>query len=304
MMNVPAKIYGVLLVIILLFSCEEFSDGINTNPNNFTDTSESLLVRQAELGMVVLLTGHSARLAGIFADHYTGAELGFVSFENYALVAADFDEIWSSVFVYGYNQALLAREKAVRSENRELEGVAEILMAGFMGETALLFGDIPFAEAGRFDQFPEPAYESQRLVLNAVQELLDEAIDKVGGASVQEFYGYSIYVENAALWSEVAQTLKARYYLAAGNYEDAYAAARLGIQTPDGDWLSRHEDNIGAENLFFRFDVSLFNYIRSENCHLRQLMDGRVPRALTTSGDSLRIGRYFDDTWFNTSLSP
>jgi hypothetical protein len=297
---------GKLIMVICLFTglisaCEEYSDGINTDPNNFTDTSEELLIIQAELQLVESLTGEASHFTSIFSDQYTGSELQWESYENYEVASFRFNGIWEELFTLGYNQADLTREKARGSGNMVLEGIAEIHMAAFIGEAALLFGDIPFKQANKADLYPYPQYDPQTEVLEGVQELLQNGVDKVGDAGVQNFYGGEVYLANSATWEEIAFSLKARYYLAAGQYDEAYNAARRGIVSPEGDLLSAHSADAGGRNRFFAFNLNFPNYITAANSHMRKLLTGEVPRVLGTLGDASRAAVYFDDFALNTN---
>ncbi|UCE70514.1 MAG: RagB/SusD family nutrient uptake outer membrane protein, partial [Flavobacteriaceae bacterium] len=300
-MRIRNLFIGSFLFLGLFLSCEDYTEGVNTDPNNFTDTSEELLIKQAELQLVESLTGTPPLYAAVFSDQYTGSEFEWETFDNYEVNSREFNGIWADFFAFGYSQAELARDKARASGNQVLEGIAEIHMATFMGEAALLFGDVPFEQVNKIGVYPYPEYDPQTQVLAGVQELLEDGIAKVGDAAVNTFYGGEIFIANNALWAEIGYSLKARYYLAAKQYENAYIAAVQGISSPSGDLLSRHFNTGGARNLFFSFNIGRPNYITAVECHLRKLMTGEVDRALSTPGDFNRTFYYFDqDNNLNT----
>jgi hypothetical protein len=286
----------------LYVSCEDYTEGVNIDPNNFTDTSEELLIKQAELQLVESLTGDPSLYAAVFSDQYTGSEFEWIGRNSYQVTSQSFDDVWGPIMVFGYNQAELARDKARLSGNQVLEGIAEIHMAAFMGEAALLFGDIPFEQANKADTYPNPVFDSQIEVLEGVQELLNSGVPKVGNAAVRDFYGRDVFINNNALWAEIGYSLKARYFLASKQYEEAYNAAIQGVSSSSGDLLSRHFTTGGARNLYFSFNLGRPNYITATECHLRKLMTGEVNRALSTPGDFNRSFYYFDqDNNLNTN---
>lgn len=301
-MRIRNLFIGSFLFLGLFLSCEDYTEGVNTDPNNFTDTSEELLIKQAELQLVESLTGWPPLFAAVFSDQYTGSGFEWETFDNYEINSREFNGMWADFFTWGYSQAELARNKASISGNQVLEGIAEIHMAAFMGEAALLFGDVPFQQVNKIDEFPYPEYDPQTQVLAGVQQLLEDGIARVGDAAVNTFYGDEIFIANNALWEEIGFSLKARYYLAAKQYENAYNAAVKGISSPSGDLLSRHFNTGGARNLYFSFNIGRPNFITAEECHLRKLMTGEVDRALSTPGDFNRTFFYFDqDNNLNTN---
>ncbi|WP_438423522.1 SusD/RagB family nutrient-binding outer membrane lipoprotein [Aquimarina macrocephali] len=289
-----------LMIIFSFTACDSYVEDVNINPNVFTDAPGELVIGQAELELVHLLGGEAARLAGIFGDQFTGADRQYIAYNNYTITAQGFNGTWANTYQAGFAQAKFTKEKAIESGNVVLEGVAQILMACFAGETTLLYGDVPFSEAGDADNFPNPIYDSQSVILQQIQAILSEAITKVDNATVEGFYGSGIFEENDAIWSEIGHTLKARYYMAAKDYPNALIEAQQGISSSNGDLLSSHATANGGRNLFYQFGALLRGgYLTVEDSHLRKLVAGVTPRLLVTPGDSNRATIYFDGIELN-----
>ena len=290
----------IVSILVLAISCEKYVEDVNINPNAFTDAPGELVIGQAALESVNLLAGANARLAGIFTDQFTGADRQYIPFDSYVVTSPDFNSSWSNIYSSGYAQAKFSRDKAIESQNPILEGVAEILMALFIGEASALYGDVPFTEAGDPDNFPNPNYDSQTAILEQVQELLSNAITKVGDSRVRDFYGELIFQPNEASWSELAHTLKARYYLMAKDYNNAYMETFMGVNSAAGDLLSQHTTAVGSQNLYFQFGSQLReDYLTVTNSYLRRLMEGTEPRLLDTPGDIQRATVYFNGIQLN-----
>lgn len=292
------KIAYALLAIIAITSCESYVEDINIDPNNFTDAPGSLVIGQAMLTASKISESQAARYAGIFTDQFSGCDRQFISYENYNVIAGDFDDTWNDIFASGIGQSKYVQDKASKDGNLVLEGVAQIMEALLIGEAAALFGNVPFTEAANASEFPNPKYDGQLQVLEGLQQILDQAIAKVKNTHVTDANGYgaSIYVQNSAMWKEIAFSLKARYYLVAKDYENAATAAANGISTPDGDLLTYHSATDFQENLFWQFIVEQrAGYLGICNEPLLvQLLDGTKPRLLETPGDSERLAHYFD----------
>jgi hypothetical protein len=294
------KSYKILLMLIAIgfgaVSCEDYTDGINVDPNNFTSAPGNLIVGQAQLTAVKLSSSNASRLAGIWTDQFTGADRQYINYNDYSMTAGDFDDEWDDLYADGATQARLAKAQGLQAGDNLLAGVATIMEAMLMGEAAALWGDVPYRNAFDYTENPDPTYDPQEQVFADVQALLDEAITLVGDAKVASVYGTPIFVGNNADWGEIAHTLKARYYMITKEYASAYAESLLGISSPSGSLLSSHSSASGSRNLYYQF---LFEqrggYLTGDNSTLVQLMTGAKDRLLDTPGDANRYPIYFKD---------
>lgn len=305
------KKYKILLMLIAIglssVSCEDYTDGINVDPNNFTSAPGNLIVGQAELVVVVLSGSNSSRFSGMWVDQFTGSDRQYISVDQYSVTASDFDDVWDDVYADGAAQARIAKESGAESGDALLEGVATIMEAILMGETAALFGDIPYRTAFDYTENPDPTYDPQAQVLGDVQSLLSEALALVGtDATVASVYGAPVFVANSATWAEVIHTLKARYFMVTKEYALAHGEALQGISSADGDLLSSHSSATGSRNLYYQFIVEQRGgYLTANGSNLVKLMTGERAREIATPGDADRFDYYFEtigsDLELNTS---
>lgn len=278
------------------FGCESYVEGINVNPNSFTDAPGELIIGQAGFASILLSESQPARFSGIFTDQFTGADRQFITYESYQVTTGDFDDAWGNIYTAGLAQTRLVREKAVESGSPGLEGVAQIIEAWLVGEGAALFGDIPYSEAIQPNEFPNPKYDAQQDVLNAVQALLSSAITNVQSGSSVSMPMYS----GDYSWVEVAHTLKARYYLIAKDYANAASEAAQGISAPTKTLSAFHSSTIGQQNMYYQFGVlQRGGYLTVLRSTLRKMLQGEQPRLLATPGDAARAAAYFDGEELN-----
>ena len=293
------KTYILLFALgITMISCSNYTDGINDNPNAFTSAPGNLIIGQAELEVVKLSGSNSSRFSGIFTDQFTGSDRQYITVDNYDVVAGDFDDAWDDLYSDGATQARLAAEEGVNSGDKLLVGVSKIMEGLLMGEAAALWGDVPYSTAFDYTNNPNPSYDSQADVLASVQRLLNEGIDNVGpDASVASVYGSPIFAGNGAKWIEVAHSLKARYYLIAKDYANAYNEAKMGISSTNGGLLSSHTSASGAKNLYFQFIIEQRGgYLTVNGSNMFKLINGDKARLLDTPGDAERAKIYFEVT--------
>jgi hypothetical protein len=245
----------IYLVPLLLFTaCSDLVDDLNENPNSPTSSSYQYVLTGTEVGNMNVQTGEAARKAGIFAGQYTGIDRQHEGFSQYAVSTSDFDGHWNGVYVQVVANAL-ETERAALDEGVEgvTKGITQVLRAMALGTGASLWGDIPFSEAGT-PEVQNPSFESQKNVYEGLQILLDEAIANLQSGSGRPVAGSDIHFDgNPMAWQEVAQTLKARYYMHTKQYDQAFQAAQLGVSSPENSLLGPHGAALDDANLNHQF---------------------------------------------------
>jgi len=263
------KKYILFLVAgVLLSSCEKTVEGLNDNPNQFTDSPISLLLNHSLLNVASIAEAEPARIAAIFTDQLTGFDRQYGTLNTYSTNAATYEALWEDIFQRGITQAQLVRAKAQEGGNTLVDGQASILEAYYFAEAALLFNDIPFSEVNN-SEFPDPKYEDQETVLRAAIALLTQGASKAGTSSAAN----NVF-ETTSTWGQVASALKARYHLALGEYQNAHSAAlQANFTSRSNDWSISHSAANYGENLFWQFEVEQRqDYLRVQNSYMSRLL--------------------------------
>lgn len=297
-------IYSLTLLLAFAFqSCESVVEGLNNDPNNFTDTSLGLVLNHASLNVVAIAEAHPTRIATIFTDQFGGNDRQYGTLNIYSTLQTDYDEIWEDVYQRGIAQCQIAKEKAVAGSNAVAEGQATILEAYHFGEAALLFGDIPFSQVNDPD-FLDPEFEGQVAVLNGVIGMLDAGIALVGSATAA-----SNVFSTSSTWAQVANALKARYYLALGDNANANASAvAANFTSKANDWSIVHTTTNYGENLFWQFQVEQRqDYLKIEGSldfsHMSKLLNSAeaVYRGNSKTDETARFNYYVNGNDLNTN---
>lgn len=66
------KLYYLLAGITLFIGCEKPVEGLNENPNQFTDTPIDLILNHSLLNLASIAEAEPARITAIFTDQFTG----------------------------------------------------------------------------------------------------------------------------------------------------------------------------------------------------------------------------------------
>ncbi len=243
--------------LITLGSCKKLTDDLDVNPNQPTDAPADLVLNGAEVASILVYEGNLARIGGIFTNSFSGSDRQYVEYENYNSVAADYDDTWDNLYSGVIAQAKIGEEKATAVNNRLLMGIFQVLQAQAFGTAADLWGDVPFSEVGKPEEFPNPKFEPQAQVYAGVQTLLDNAIANLSANVGQSPGAKDIFFQgSAAQWVAVANTLKARYFLHTKNYAAAITAAQSGISDASDNMMAPHGNTYSSDfNLYYSFTV-------------------------------------------------
>ncbi|WP_339606355.1 SusD/RagB family nutrient-binding outer membrane lipoprotein [uncultured Roseivirga sp.] len=247
------KIYYIILVSLLIVSCEDLFEGVNNDPNNPISAPYDKILTGAEVGNIILQTGETARRAGIFAGYYTGIDRQHLGFSQYTVTTSDFDAIWDDAFVNTLRNAKVAKQSAIDAGITGVTiGITQTLEAMAFGTATSLYGDIPFDEA--IFEIENPVFEDQTAVYGKIQNLLDEAITNLQLGTGRPPSGSDIYLDgDPQKWIQIANTLKARYYMHTREYPQAYAAAQNGINASANGLYGPHGSGLDESNLSYQF---------------------------------------------------
>lgn len=294
------KIFSILigsfsLLLMVNTSCEDFVTGVDEfDPTQPRDASTGQVINSAEVGIIAFAEGDLARLAGIFTDQFTGIDRQYVSLNNYTTTSGDYDSQWDNIYSTALKSLRIARSKAEEANNLRAKGLTQILEAYLMGMTAAVFGDIPFSQAANIEEYPNPAYESQTDVYNAVLAMLDDAINNIGNSPAGTGFDGDFFGGGDATWIARANTLKAKFLLHLGRYPEALAAAEQGISDPDDDMLAPHGTSYNADfNIYYSFLVyDRPGYMSAADALAPRLLDPAA--ALTRNNAKTDEGARFD----------
>ncbi len=247
-------IYGIFIVAVLSMSCSKMVEGINTDPNNPLDADANSMLTSVMVANMNIQEGDLARFAGMWSGYFRGFTQQYQSYQQYTVIARNFDEAWQRIYSGGYKNIKLLKSKAIEVNNRRMLGVVQVIEANLMGTTTDLFGDIPYSQASN-DAFPNPVFDAQIGVYASIQTLLDSAIVNMNSTAFVDFAAQDIhFAGNMTRWIQTANTLKARYFLHTREYQKALTAAQSGINAQANNFMAPHfATGRGAFNLYFQF---------------------------------------------------
>jgi hypothetical protein len=195
-----------------------------------------------------------------------------LSFSTYGVSDEDFDDAWSSIYGGGGLIDLRrVQQSTLEASDSTFSGMARVLEALLIGTAADVWGAIPYSQAVD-TSVGDPALDPQDQVYAAIQAKLDTAITflaatgptntgPLAGADLTYFDESGTVQDQRVKWTELAYTLKARYYMHTAEvvggpaYQAALAAAQLGISSAVNDYTAYHSSAASETNLWFQFEA-------------------------------------------------
>ncbi|AWM33639.1 SusD/RagB family nutrient-binding outer membrane lipoprotein [Hymenobacter nivis] len=242
-----------LLAAAALGGCEKFVTGFDVNPNLPSAASTSLLLTSAQVATGLQEETGAMRVSNIWAQQFTGVSRQQLSLDGYQTLASDYDNDWSTVYLYVTNNARLAEAGADVDKNPLVKGIAQTLEGLSVGQATALWGDVPYSEAFN-PAIGKPKFDAQKDVYASMQTLLTDAATNLAKPGASPGAADIFFAGSGAQWLGVANTLRARYYLHTRDYANAAKYAALGISAPANNMTFTHGTALGSnQNLLNSF---------------------------------------------------
>jgi starch-binding outer membrane protein, SusD/RagB family len=268
-----------LTLALSLGGCSDFlsGPGVDQDPNSILDLARpGPLYIGIQAAQTVQFEGQIARLAAEYVQQVAGIGRQSIGFDRYAMDPVTIDPEWISV--YGSNRTLNGggglldirkmQQLARAVGDSTYIGIGKVYEALVMGMAADVWGDIPYRQAA--DSTNEtPVFDSQLQVYSDILAQLDSAITIYLPASgisnlgppqdnAELIFGGRSVEDLRTTYTEVAHTLKARYYmhlaeLDPANYALALAEVPLGISTPANDFNWYNDLTPNGNNIWYQF---------------------------------------------------
>ena len=290
------KLISGIVILFLVLSCDSSFEDLNYNYNSI-NTDEvippSLLIKGTMLADIAINNGHLQRIAGMWTGQYRGEIALYLGLYNYDISSSESNSDWT----YLYNGMLkqfseINKYYAINgmdTEGQLIVGICKVLEAHAVGTATSIWGDIPYSQAVN-PAISDPVFDKQSKIYEALQEKLDEAIDRL--TKLEDFIITNnlpqptlaqdiFFAGKIEKWKKTAYTLKARYYMQTREYAAARAAALNGIS----DYASSMKFTplvpagttsapTGTENLLHRFMAGTRKgYLTVNNTFCRNLLD-------------------------------
>jgi hypothetical protein len=275
---------GILgLAALWATACSDYlsAPGVATDPNNVTRlTRPGPLYVAMQPALAMQYEGMLGRMAAMYTQQVAGNGRQHVGFDRGSMDPVTIDPNWISV--YGSTRTLNGggglldihkMQQLARAVNDSIYlGIGKIYEVLAVGLAADIWGNIPYRQAADSNN-QTPAFDPQLQVYADLQAQLDSAIvflkAQPGGTNVgptgpdnaELIYRGRDAAALAAVYTQVAHSLKARYYMHAAevdpsSYARALAEVPLGINASANDMLLFHDQTPNGQNIWWQFHLS------------------------------------------------
>lgn len=236
---------------------------LSNDPNRPTVASNDQLFVGIQETLWAYWGGDPARVTGIYAQQFTGLANQYGALgATYSQDAATTNGTHAAIYAGGGLVDIVKLEKAAAAANDSLYlGIAQVAEGALMGTGADLFGNLVYKQA--LQGTPNPTLDDQLSVYDSVQTVLSAAITNLaatGPTNVGPGAADLTFAGDAAAWTAMAHTLKARFYMHTAEarpdaYQSALNEAKLGIASDAGNYFGAFTTaNQPAEaNFYYQF---------------------------------------------------
>jgi starch-binding outer membrane protein, SusD/RagB family len=264
------KKYFTPLYALALVGCTSYVEDINVDPNKITenDVQSKNIFQSVLLANQYFQTTNNVRNTMLWLGQATGSDRQYIPLNDWNNnVASDSDSAWDLAYQNCLTQAKIAEEKATKESNFKTLAVMQIIEANLIGTVTSLWGDVPYSNFIINNEKSKPTYDKQSDVYKNLQILLDQAIVNISKPGAIPA-GLDIYYGGVSThWIELANSLKARYYLHVKDYPNAKKFALLGINSIDYDFKAIFAGTTSQQNFnpFYEFiEYERYGYMNGE----------------------------------------
>jgi hypothetical protein len=233
------KYFGLLTVVLLLTSCEDYLD-VNTDPNNPTSVSPDLVlpVGHKYTGQLMQQDRRISHLGNMFMYNWSQSDgFSWYTDEFKYNVTSSF---YRNIFRLSYSQALKQYQILSQLEGPENENYRAIgiVMKAFHFQLLVdMYGDVPYTEALLRKDNATPVYDDAQTIYNALIMELDTAINLIKTADpIATIPGDDDCVFNGEMtsWVQFANSIKLRIFTRESDVMDVSAGVAAIIAEGSG----------------------------------------------------------------------
>jgi len=290
---------GVLTVLFAVggMSCKKYLD-INTSPLTATKVDAGLLFGYAITAWDVNKNGGDTWLPiGLFVQNIaSGGDYGWEKGNLYDVSVYSIQNSWTVYYSTGGNNLESAIRNAENADPVDNNTAAQckIVKALMMYEATTLFGDVPFTEAWKPEEFPYPQFDAQKDVFEGIIALLDEAVAQMDPSSPLRITDYDVFYKgDLAKWAKLANSIKFKVLMTMVDKDPSKAAAIGEMLNNPASMLSSAADDMtykyydksdnenpkyrlfkeytGGKNYWFFANNNVFKFMEPKN-------DPRIPQ--------------------------
>ena len=258
------KLAGLLSATLLAAACgDNFLTGgeLSNDPNRPTQATSAQLFVGIEANTWALLSSDLARVSNLWTQQLLGENL-YTDTYRYGVSEGTTNGFQAALYTGGgLIDIRRLEQQTAAAHDSVFHGIAQVMEALVIGTGADLFGDITYTHALTNEN--NPPLDPQLAVYDSVQALLSRAIVELGATGPTNAGPGDAdlaYHGNAAQWTKLAHTLKARFLAHTGEvrptvYAQVASEAKAGLTDNADTFNAVFSGGANEQNFWYQFDV-------------------------------------------------
>ncbi|MFW0715782.1 SusD/RagB family nutrient-binding outer membrane lipoprotein [Pedobacter sp. N23S346] len=235
-------IYTFILLSLFSASCRKELDDVNINPNATENAQPDYLLTAAIKNTADAYWGTTNNMNSSLLFVQQWAKVQYTEEDRFIYSNSSFTSLWSTLYatsITGLNKVI---EIGNTTNNPNYRGVALTLRSWSFLLLTDAYGDVPYSQAGKINEFITPAYDKQKDVYYGILEDLKTANNILNPAG-SAIGGDIVYNGDITKWKKFANSLRLRIALRIADREPAKAQQVLDeIKSEGSSYISANAD--------------------------------------------------------------
>lgn len=235
-------IYTLILLSLSTASCRKELDDVNINPNATENAQPDYLLTAAIKNTADAYWGTTNNMNSSLLFVQQWAKVQYTEEDRFIYSNSSFTSLWSTLYsttITGLNRVI---EIGNNTNNPNYRGVALTLRSWSFLLLTDAYGDVPYSQAGKINEFITPAYDKQKDVYYGILEDLKTANSVLNPAGTA-ISGDIIYSGDINKWKKLANSLRLRVALRIADREPAKAQQVLDeLKSEGGSYISSNAE--------------------------------------------------------------
>jgi hypothetical protein len=220
--NIVLKSALTFVLAGFLAGCSDDLEEVNQNPNEAIVAQPDYLLANAIKSNADIILGADASMetTTLYVQHW--AKIQYTDPDKYTASLTNIQNVWTNFYSQGLTDFTTIIQLGEQAGNPNYQAVGLILKSWTFQLLTDLYGDIPYSQAAKIDQFLTPKYDAQKDVYTGLLADLKKASEQID-VSANPIAGDLVYGGNMSRWKKFANSLRLRIALRIADRDPATA---------------------------------------------------------------------------------
>lgn len=233
--------FYLIVATIWLAGCQKDLERTNINPNEPTAVQPDYLLSNGIKSNVDTYWGTDATMETTLLYVQYWAKIQYPEPDTYKPATTNIQNVWNNFYAQGITDFTKLAELGDTLHNPNYKAVGIIMRSWIFQVLTDLYGDIPYTQAGKIDQYLTPVYDSQKVVYKGLLAELKGAVSIISPAD-NPIQGDSLLANNMNGWKKFANGLRSRIALRLADRDPEAAKAVFAELAAEGNFLFTASD--------------------------------------------------------------